>query len=420
MFKFLVVPLNLMFIFLLNAILSEDVKIEQEFPEGIASLGECEVAVTFEKGSIAGFAKYIQDVPKGVEIEAIETMGASFTFSQNAAKFIWMNVPKEEKFTIKYKLKVTDPYLDKIELGGMFSYLDKNKKMTFDAEKKTIAVGVDVPTKEDDPEPEPMATNATRTISDLGGNSYKMDITINKAGISGFAKVQDFIPSGAKVTANNENGAVFTVVDKKAKFVWMELPKGETFDISYTIDLSNASDKDPESVFGEFSYLNDQKTQSVEIKTNGSDTPNSSDDSQMMADSDNGDDSNNFQEVEQPKRATTTATRKQKLMNNVVPKMDKPVDGINYRVQILAGHKSVGAAYFDENHSYTGQFYVENHEGWVKYTTGNHGVYRQARDSRESITNSYNFPGPFVVAYNDGTRITVQEALMITNQKWLK
>ena len=46
-------------------------------------------------------------------------------------------------------------------------------------------------------------------------------------------------------------------------------------------------------------------------------------------------------------------------------------------------------------------------------------VHKKARNKRESL-GSYKFPGPFVTAYNNGDRITVQEALMITKQDWVQ
>ena len=61
---------------------------------------------------------------------------------------------------------------------------------------------------------------------------------------------------------------------------------------------------------------------------------------------------------------------------------------------------------------------IENHESWIKYTTGNFTVYKEARDKRNNVNDNFNFDGPFVTAYNNGERITVQEALMISRQKW--
>jgi hypothetical protein len=98
----------------------------------------------------------------------------------------------------------------------------------------------------------------------------------------------------------------------------------------------------------------------------------------------------------------------------------EPETGVTYKVQIMAAHRVVDRAYFKSRHGFDEAFGIENHEGWVKYTTGRFDVYKGARDDRERIRNRYNFKGPFVTAYNDGERITVQEALMITRQKWYK
>ncbi len=86
-------------------------------------------------------------------------------------------------------------------------------------------------------------------------------------------------------------------------------------------------------------------------------------------------------------------------------------------MQILAAHKTTNQKYFKKRHNYSESFDIENHEGWVKYTTGEFQKYKSARDKRESL-NEFKFPGPFVTAYNNGDRITVQEALMISKQDW--
>jgi hypothetical protein len=97
-----------------------------------------------------------------------------------------------------------------------------------------------------------------------------------------------------------------------------------------------------------------------------------------------------------------------------------PEKGVTYKVQITAGKREVSAGYFPQRHRFRGQVDMERHEGWVKYTSGRFNSYREARDQRVAFVNAgHNFPGPFVTAYNDGVRITVQEALMLSQQKWV-
>ena len=53
------------------------------------------------------------------------------------------------------------------------------------------------------------------------------------------------------------------------------------------------------------------------------------------------------------------------------------------------------------------------------YMVGNFNEYKEARSHRENIKQK-GCSSAFVVAYNGAKRITVQEALMITSQKWFK
>jgi hypothetical protein len=57
--------------------------------------------------------------------------------------------------------------------------------------------------------------------------------------------------------------------------------------------------------------------------------------------------------------------------------------------------------------------------GFTKFMVGKHGEYKEARNHRETVK-SKGVNGAFVAAYNGPSRITVQEALMISNQRWLR
>ena len=61
---------------------------------------------------------------------------------------------------------------------------------------------------------------------------------------------------------------------------------------------------------------------------------------------------------------------------------------------------------------------VEMDNGLTKYVVGNHKVYKDAHDARNKMRT--NVPDAWVTSYNAGKRITVQEALMISGQKWYK
>ena len=91
---------------------------------------------------------------------------------------------------------------------------------------------------------------------------------------------------------------------------------------------------------------------------------------------------------------------------------------INYKVQILAAHRIAKKKYIANQFKFNETYDLENHEGWIKYTTGLFTEYKGARSKRNSL-NKHEFPGPFVTAYNYGERISVQEALIISKQSWI-
>ena len=83
-------------------------------------------------------------------------------------------------------------------------------------------------------------------------------------------------------------------------------------------------------------------------------------------------------------------------------------------------NSAVGATKLSRKFNISENIKSEMAGGFSKFMVGSHTEYKNARDHREKIRNNNRVGSAFVVAYNTGKRITVQEALMISNQKWFR
>lgn len=297
-----------------------------------------------------------------------------------------------------------------------------------------------------------------RTITRLSDNEFRVDLRIINSNIQGFAKVVDVAPELAKTQKIQDAGATVTTDKNAIKFVWFEMPVSPIIEVSYKITTLAASENYP-VVNGKLSFVennnpkemaviqvegfgdtsnsaiaeNNSSNSSTNNSSTSSDTSNndvasnqdqtsSSADTSNSSSSDNASASSQSNNTKANDTASAASSNKGKTTtSNAVSNVPQPENGVNYKVQILAAHRVVNKTYFKQMHSYSEGFNIENHEGWVKYTTGLYGEYKQARDERERLKNSYStLPGPFVTAYNNGERITVQEALLISNQQWYK
>lgn len=422
---------------------SESVSVNQTAPESASPNSEFKVTVNINKDGITGFAKYQVKVPNGFVIEELESAEATFTFNKQEAKFIWLALPEQEVFTIAYKVIVSENAPENLRLNGSFSFLENNERQNVDANILNIAIKEGGNLTEEIAPPDPVVF-VSREIKELGNHKYLVNLNITKKGIEGFAKIEEKLPEGAMAKdVVNKNKGVFTFLSNRAKYVWVSLPDEENFSVSYEIDLSSASDKTLLVNSGEFSYLHNNETAKINVL--GPNTVESQEEQPALAENTPSESAPNEEIIEEvvkeaepmakketPKKekakepkaekAPKTIANKQDVLadNNTRKAIPSPQNGIVYRVQISAGKRNVEKTYMSRVHNFDGEFFVENHEGWVKYTTGGFNQYKEARDMRNELTASYDFPGPFVAAYNGGERITVQEALMISNQQWLK
>ncbi len=272
----------------------------------------------------------------------------------------------------------------------------------------------------------------SRSITAITENEMLVEVTIKKGDIRGFGKLQETIPAGFTALEKSSDEAIFTAQDRIVKFVWLNLPAKTDLKVTYKL-RANGQPEGDYVVNGEFGYLLNDETQKAVIGSTNfligpkamqtlAVTPTEPEKSVQ-----GGGSVTNVTPTE-PQSTTEPVTN---VEPKVSPKADPvastksriptPETGVTYKVQITAAHKEVGREYFAERHQYNGDLSIEHHQGWIKYTAGRYDRYAEARDQRQSyISAGHNFPGPFVTAYSNGERVTVQEALMISNQKWVQ
>jgi len=512
MIKSIIVAINILAVFLFAFFQKSEVSITHDTPQALKPGEEQVVTVQIDKSSIVGFAKFQVTVDPGLSIEAIETAGASFTFNDQKAKFIWMALPAVKKFELKYRLVASPTASAPSKLENRFSYVSENERKNYDLPTHFVSFGsgVEAPVAAapDIDKSVPFSVSGKRTITNAGINQWRVDVSIAKSGLEGFAKLEEEIPNGYTAIDLKSSNAVFSVEDNSVKYIWYDFPDKETVVVSYKLLPVMAMDGAQPSIDGAFAYLNDGKTATLKIGESyaeptlalrdtvealTADQPKSIiaealEDSETIAEEIAMEESVVEETIEaplvilpiapKPKPSTTpiatpkadetpkqsvaptaaptvvpkpepkpkpvvtpkptpaptpkvvpiaaaapvdaTASAKSNTDGNIV-NVPQPEKGVFYRVQIAAGPNNLNRDQFAKLYFFSEDLKLETQSGLLKYTTGYHQVYKSARDARVRITEKYaKFKGPFVTAYNDGERITVQEALMVTNQKWFQ
>ncbi len=297
-------------------------------------------------------------------------------------------------------------------------------------------------------------------------NTYNVEITINKGNISGFAKYIEVLPPGFVASASESSGASFSYADGKVKYVWVSLPNTNTVKLTYKVTLAAGVTGTP-VIDGSFSYIENDETKKFALPsttvavsgnttappvatntppTTTTDTPKTNAVTPPVATTETPIATN----VTPPTTTTETpvATNVTPPTNVVPPPTitaDTPVTtasvgnvtpdkkatelsasnipnsqgDVAYAVQIAALHNPRTPENLASMYNIKDKVKTEMADGFTKYTVGSHKVYKEAHDARDQIKIK-GITDAWVTAYNKGKRITVQEALMITSQKWYK
>lgn len=385
-------------------------------PDEAAPGSSFTVEITFNISDLKSIGRFKQDLPIGYTATPVNTLNGTFIFKDQIIKIVWNpTLPPDSIFTISYDILVDQTAEGPLVLGGSFTYVDNKELKTLNLLNKTIIIRSKGAIVNNDQNNQQNINNTViqnlptdqifcyrQIVRDLDG--ITVHILVNTAGLSKdkFGKVQEKILSGYTATNIESKDAIFSFKDNNIKFLWMTLPSESMFQISYKLTATTPTSEIPD-ISGTFSYVENEGTKIRTIENR------EFLDNNMLA--------NNQVTKDQAAKdqAAKDQAAKDQIANN--KHIVSPETGVKYKVQIGAYKRYLNVSYFKKL-QVTESVSIELNNGLNKYLIGLHSEYKDARDHRVKIWNETPIRDAFVSAYNNGNRITVQEALMIANQKW--
>ena len=325
-----------------------------------------------------GFARFQVQFPNGISAQPVETASASFSFEDGKAKFIWMELPPKNTLEVSLEISATSDFQ-----GGTitqwFSFIRDGRRKDVEFEPHHLA------RKESPANPrlsDPAELSVAREWTATTKRTGTMTVTVSGHEPGQFLKLTELLgPHDAVSILKDADCDIRDAFDEQLVFIWQAAPSSADVVVQYTLRGGN-----PNTVSGRVSTIQDNAAVEQIVAALAPDA------AEPMA------------ETPEPQPEQEPAPSDEEVA---------------FRIQILATHAKVSSQAVKRIYAYPGEVRHERHSDWHKYTTGYHITYQAARDNRVDLSSNHAFPGPFVTAYRNGQRITVQEALLVTKQNWI-
>ena len=456
--------------FLLFTILNiNEVVITHTAAKEIAIGQAVEVNLIINKNNFSGPGRLRLDLSQAEGITVKENMsdGSSFTFKDNEVLYIWYDLPSDKSIVISYTIIAKENSNGIKKIAGDFSFINDNERKQLEVPALVFKVNSELVANENFKENN-SSTSSVRSIEKLE-NEYIVTVKTTINNHKGFARIKEELPKDFNAEEIETAGSIFKNTDGYAKFIWTNLSdsineiivkykisNNKGLDTNFTISGVFSSEKlisegynsgikipvteyipfkeitentVTNTIDGENTVQEDIKQDtSLELSNNNElnneenlvvskDTEVLVNETIAQIDIDSSVEVFKNEKTEVKEDKEEIVEKKNKVVKNIIS-TKKVNNNVDYKVQILAGHRIISEKQVSNQFNYNGEYALETHDGWIKYTIGSNSRYSDARDSRNELK-IYNFPGPFVTAYNYGERISVQEALILTSQNWV-
>jgi hypothetical protein len=381
-----------------------EVYVTAQTQEQVSPGSEFIVRMTIHKGKTLGFARIQQFLPDGFSADVLDSRMAQFIDDGQSIKFIWTQMPAEESFEISYRVSTTSTMQGLQVINGVLIYIEDDKTEQYALPPIEILVS-DGAALVNEPGKPKVERKLIATVPEL--NEYKVELTIYPNAEEKSARFIDQIPEGYEAFADQTHGAHFLFAEGVVKFSWTKMPVDPVFTISYLV--RSAQRKTPPSINGMLVYGN--SAMDMEL-----DSIDKNDELYEQALKTTDESANHIVHEllasENSNKVETSVDTEASISETMIPTA-KP--GISYKVQISATIKSPARdnSWFQKNYKMTEAVDLTYHEGWKKYLIGSFDNFQEAnlhkRKTRQKVNDA------FVVAYQDGQRISLQQAIDAKN-----
>ncbi|MEO5644217.1 MAG: hypothetical protein ABIQ40_13145 [Bacteroidia bacterium] len=449
MIRALIIVVNLVIVMMVRLFVASP-SAEVKAPASVIAGESFVVEVSIATNGETDFVRYSMEFPQGWLVEKIETAGSTFKYEKQTVKFLWSRVGVVKELNISYR--VTPPatasgeFVMNCKLSHTVDNLPANIQLTPMAITVTPATPAVAKVVADSTAKPPVVISVDRFVPEKeAGEEFVVSLVINKDDLTSFGKVEDTLPSGFTAKVIKADGADFKFENGVVKFSWFVMPAKHVLNVQYRVTVAPGVYGN-QSIGGHFSYVENEtgklilvapsivklkaapvvtKEEPVVIKEEPlvikeepiviKEEPVVKKEEPVV-----------IKEEPVVKKEEPVVLKEEPVVKKEVPVVIKgePIantaaHGINFSVQIAAFTRRIPVSYFTETFHLSATVNAEMHNGLNKYTTGSFPTYQAAHDNRNQVRTN-GIIDAFVIAYNNGKRITVQEALMITSQKWIQ
>ena len=392
--------------FLLFTILNiNDVVITHNAAKEIAIGQEVEVNLIINKNNFSGPGRLRLDLSKAEGITVKENMsdGSSFTFKDNEVLFIWYDLPSDKSIVISYTIIAKENSNGIKKIAGDFSFINDNERKQLEVPAIIFKVNSELVANENFKENN-SSTSSVRSIEKLE-NEYLVTVKTTINNHKGFARIKEELPKDFNAEEIETAGSIFKNTDGYAKFIWTNLSdsineiivkykisNNKGIDTNFTIsgvfsseklisEGYNSGIKIPVTVYIPFKEIT-ENTETDTIDAENAVQEDIKQDTSLELSSNN--ELNTEEnlvvsketEIEKKKEKKKKKEKVVKKENEVVELKKNEVvkniistkkvnNNVDYKVQILAGHRIISEKQVSKQFNYNGEYALETHNGLV-------------------------------------------------------